>query len=262
MVKLSNCGHDENGGITGGIPGDQTGTEWQVINYYTPSYGWSYCIRWKDANLAKLYANLAVEAANNDKIGYCQAHRSSFWTKLKKAGYRPGNISDACETDCSGGVIALVKAVGYLQKKEPLQKLSATYTGNMVAGFKALKDYFEFVNPNDVKLVGDIMLTPGHHTATVVDVDNKTKTPENRLQPAYNFDKKLAGTYQVSTNGTNLMLRSGAGTGYQILKKIADKTKVVCYGYYNKSGTTNWLYVVANGTTGYMSSDYLVKIGR
>ena len=31
---ISNCGHDENGRYSGGKAGDQTGTEWQVINWY------------------------------------------------------------------------------------------------------------------------------------------------------------------------------------------------------------------------------------
>lgn len=31
---ISNCGHDERGKYSGGKAGDQTGTEWQVINWY------------------------------------------------------------------------------------------------------------------------------------------------------------------------------------------------------------------------------------
>ena len=35
MVKISNCGHDENGRYTGGKAGDQTGTEYQIMNWYS-----------------------------------------------------------------------------------------------------------------------------------------------------------------------------------------------------------------------------------
>lgn len=31
---ISNCGHDERGKYSGGKAGDQTRTEWQVINWY------------------------------------------------------------------------------------------------------------------------------------------------------------------------------------------------------------------------------------
>lgn len=31
---ISNCGHDENNRYRGGKAGDQTGTEWRVINWY------------------------------------------------------------------------------------------------------------------------------------------------------------------------------------------------------------------------------------
>ena len=36
---ISNCGHDENGRYSGGKAGDQTGTEWRVINWYNRPCG-------------------------------------------------------------------------------------------------------------------------------------------------------------------------------------------------------------------------------
>ena len=261
MAKIANCGHDEKNGFTGGQPGDQTGKEWEIINFYTPSYGWSYLIRWKNSNYARLFANLAIEAANNDKIGYCQSHRDSFMKELKKSSWRPGNISTACEADCSSGIIGLIKAVGNIENVSALKKFSGTYTGNMMSGFRACSDYFEVISVSSDKKVGDILLTPGHHTTCIVEVDGK-KEDQTRLQPAYKFDKKKAGQYKVNTDGSNLMLRSGAGTNYTVLQRIANGSKVRCYGYYNIKGSTEWLYVVSDsGKVGYMSSEFLVKVG-
>ena len=261
MIKIANCGHDENGGYTGGKPGDQTGTEWQVINLYTPSYGWSYLIRFKNLSYAKQLANLATEAANNNKVGYCQGHRTTFEKELKKANWRPGDINEACEADCSAGVIGLIKAVANINNIVALKKFEATYTGNMLAAFRKHSDIFEVVSVGSTKKVGDILLTPGKHTTIIVSVDeaNQSQAKPTTRQPAYNFDKKKAGLYVVNTGGDRLMMRAGAGTGYDIIARVANREKVNCYGYYNMVNGKTWIYVAYNGNVGFMSSDYLVK---
>ena len=52
---ISNCGHDENGRYSGGKAGDQTDTEWQVINWY--SRPWKCVLRHPNAKtvLDRLY---------------------------------------------------------------------------------------------------------------------------------------------------------------------------------------------------------------
>ena len=55
---------NENGTITGGKTGDQTGNEICIANFYTPSYGWQHHFRYKYANGAKNYdANIAGKYA-------------------------------------------------------------------------------------------------------------------------------------------------------------------------------------------------------
>ena len=39
---------NEHGGVRGGQPGDQTGREIYILNFYTPSYGWQYHLRAPD----------------------------------------------------------------------------------------------------------------------------------------------------------------------------------------------------------------------
>ena len=69
---ISNCGHDENGRYSGGKAGDQTGTEWQVINWY--SRPWKCVLRHPNAKVRAMIASMAKAAAVNNKIGYCQSH--------------------------------------------------------------------------------------------------------------------------------------------------------------------------------------------
>jgi GH25 family lysozyme M1 (1,4-beta-N-acetylmuramidase) len=68
--KVSNSGGDERWGIRGGAAGDQTGHEWEIKAWY--SYPWNCVLRYPDAKVRELIAELSIEAANNNNIGYDQ----------------------------------------------------------------------------------------------------------------------------------------------------------------------------------------------
>ena len=82
-------------------------------------------------------------------------------------------------------------------------------------------------------------------------------------QGADSFNKNLAGTYVVSTNGGTLNVRDGAGTKKSVLVAIPKGTKVKNYGYYNVSNGDIWLYIQFTYKnviyTGFASKDYLRK---
>ena len=61
---ISNCGHDENNRYSGGKAGDQTGTEWRVINWYNRP--WKCVLRHPDAKVRKMIASMAKAAAVNN----------------------------------------------------------------------------------------------------------------------------------------------------------------------------------------------------
>ncbi len=173
-VRMANCGHDENRRYTGGKAGDQSGKEWYLRPWY--SYPWNYILRWKDAGLGNLFADLAVEAAENDNVGYDQGQRYTFAEALMAAGWRPSKIRKPCEADCSSGVVALIRAVGHLKGIGDLQKCSATYTGNMMAWFQssAGKKYFtvltgKYLVDSSLARRGDINLNTAHHVNVTVD---------------------------------------------------------------------------------------------
>lgn len=146
---ISNCGHDENGRYSGGKAGDQTGTEWQVINWY--SRPWKCVLRHPNAKVRAMIASMAKAAAVNNKIGYCQSHRGTFWTNLADSNFDPAQITVACEADCSSGVAAIVKGAGYRLGIDALKKVStACYTGNLRAALKAAG--FEVLTENKFML--------------------------------------------------------------------------------------------------------------
>ena len=172
---ISNCGHDENGQYHGGIAGDQTGTEWQIIPWYNRP--WDCVLRHPNSAVREALADMARKAANNDNIGYDQYQRYTYWQELQKVNYDPSKIKTPCETDCSEGIISNTKAVGYKLNIDSLKNIKATYTGDMVdnykaAGFIVLTDTKYRTSP-DYLLPGDILLNIQNHTATNLDKGNK-----------------------------------------------------------------------------------------
>lgn len=193
---IANSGHDEKGRYTGGQAGDQTGTEWQVRSWYQYSKGWNCVLRYPDIKVGEKIAELAKETANNDNIGYDQGQRLTFWYALEKAKYKPENIKNKCEADCSAGVTAIVKAVGYLKDIQPLKDLSITnYTGSMktnfrAAGFDVLIDQ-KYLTSDKYLLPGDILLNEKHHTCINLDYGSETSMifePEYKEGWVYNKD--------------------------------------------------------------------------
>ena len=271
---ISNCGHDERGKYSGGAAGDQTGTEWAVIKWY--SRPWKCVLRHPDAKVRGMVAQMARAAAGNDKVGYDQSQRYTFWEHLKASKYDPAKITVRCEADCSSGVAAIVKATGYRLGIQKLKDVSIyCYTGNLraaleAAGFEVLTDS-RYLASDAYLLEGDVLLNDGAHTAinvadgskaagATVAVPNGTEVTV-KVDAAQKFNKGLAGTYKVTASALNL--RAGAGTGKTILTEMPKGSKAKCYGYYTDVSGTRWLYVEAavagKKYTGFASSKYLVR---
>ena len=170
---ISNSGHDEYNGYSGGAAGDQTGTEWYVRSWYDRP--WNCVCRYPDRDVADLIADLSRQAAENNKIGYDQNERLSYWYALKDAGFYPLKIKKKCEADCSAGVLANVKAVGYILDIKKLKDIDPSGTTWSMrqqlhdAGFKVLTDK-KYLTSDDYLLPGDILLNDSKHTAVNLTV--------------------------------------------------------------------------------------------
>ena len=206
--KISNSGNDERGKYSGGSAGDQTGHEWEIRSWY--SRPWTCVLRYPDQKVGDMIAQLSIEAANNNKIGYDQNQRDTYWNALQKANYRPSKITTNCEADCSAGVIANTKAAGYLLNISKLKTLAASYTGNMRTGFKnagfeVLTDS-KYLSSPDYLLPGDILLYDGHHTATNLGIGSKAKytEPSTPSTPTPAPTPTLTPSTPTSESGRNL----------------------------------------------------------
>lgn len=189
---LSNSGHDSRGRYSGDIAGDQGG-EWSLVNWYNYSYGgWDYILRHPSPTVRYYIKEFAIQAAQNDNIGYDQSERYTFWTQLAASGYHPMNIQVPCEADCSAGVLAIVKAVGYVLGNPALQNVSIYgYTGNerailTSAGFVALSDS-KYLTSDAYLLAGDILLNEANHTCICVTDGSMAESSEAPAMDEKNF---------------------------------------------------------------------------
>lgn len=89
---------DENGTTKGSKAGDQTGKEICIRKYYTPSYGWSYHLRYNENKGSAGYSmNLLKRGSSNNDV-------TVFEILMKKLGYYTGSIDTkygaGCERAC------------------------------------------------------------------------------------------------------------------------------------------------------------------
>ncbi len=165
MTKVSNCGSSETGGINGRA-GDQTGGEYCIRSW--SDFGQNVVLWHPSKKVNDLVADLASEAAANDKIGYDQTQRETFWNQLKTVRYRPANIKKACEADCSSSTATIVKAAGYILGDVNLKAVPVScWTGNLrsalvKAGYKCSWDK-KYTDSPDYLPRGSINLNESRH---------------------------------------------------------------------------------------------------
>ena len=266
---ISNSGHDENNSYYGGRAGDQTGTEWELRAWYNRP--WDYVLRYPDANVRRTIAELAIEGALNDCIGYDQYERTTFWYQLAKVGYRPKNITVNCESDCSAGATACCKAAGYLHNIAGLKNLSPdNYTGSMVAAFRAagfeILSGSKYTSSSNYILAGDVLLNEAAHAAicissgalsgegpTTYDGTSVSSSGSASSDNSLNTSVK----YYVYAAKTPTALRTWAGVENSKLKSFPEVNKNqklgVCDSIKADDGST-WYFVKIEDKYGFVAA--------
>ena len=267
MVKISNCGHDERGRYAGGKAGDQTGTEYQIMNWY--SRPWLCVLRFNDTKIATMIADMATKAAQNNLIGYDQGtagnsnDRYSFWRHLKASNYDPAQITVACESDCSASTAAIVKGAGYRLNNARLKAVSIYLTTrNMraamkIAGAKVLTDR-KYLTSGDYLKAGDILLNDNHHVAIAVTTGAKA----SMLSTPTILSKTPKWVGKVTANTLNV--RTWAGTENPQLKSypvLAKGNLVDVCDMIKAKDKTDWYYIrIAGKYFGFASAKYICKV--
>lgn len=209
MVRIGNARIDENGRVSGGQAGDQTGLEVAIEPWYLHTKGW-VVIRAKDANVRERIAICMEAACANNFIGYNQDGSWELYDKSKQYGWDCSKVNVTANTDCSSLVRTCV-AFAAQREIEWFSTLIEVKILNKTKLFDILTDA-KYTKSSDHLLRGDILCTctQGH---TVIVLDNgkagQTTTPssQNAAQGNTALCGKGIGT-AVSKQG--MCIRNGA----------------------------------------------------
>lgn len=268
-IKVGSARIDENGKLTGGKAGDQTGNEVSTQDYYMHSKGW-YLLRPKDVAVANIIAKAMQSACDNDCIGYCQGHRTTVITQLQKYGSMAA-ISEKTEADCSSLVrgccieagfdpgnfnttneASCLENTGKFEKRVSVTASTTLYNGDvLVTKTKGHTVMVVSGNPRGELSAGNASGPSGNNGNGLI----------RKMQSAKSRNNSLSGTYKTTEN---LNLRYGPGKDkYDSIIILPAGTKCQCYGYYTSVSGVKWLYVVASVDgkqyTGFVSMKYLTK---
>ncbi|MGX8706991.1 MAG: SH3 domain-containing protein, partial [bacterium] len=214
----------------------------------------SVVLRHPDQAVALTIAKLSIEAALNDKIGYDQYQRETYWQALQKANYDPAKITVACEEDCTAGVSANVRAAGYLCGVKALQSVPLCSSRNMrekftAAGFQALTAA-RFLNGDEYLLPGDVLLYEDHHAAANV-------TCGKAVIGDWHPDDIQASVEPVRSPcvvaSGSVFIRKGPDTSYESMGVLSVGQRLRWFGYAAPNG---WLLVEYRRATGWVSDRY------
>lgn len=202
-VLVGSARIDENGRVSGGKAGDQTGNEVGVQNWYLHPKGWDI-LRPNNPYDAEKIAYAMEEACTNSNIGYDQSNRDSLYNLASKVGFNPGKVKTPCETDCSALVRVCCAYAGI--------KVGNFNTSNekdvlMATGKFTLLPYTQTKSEVYAKR-GDILVTrkKGH---TVICLGNGSK-----IKPV---QKPTGGTYMFEVSNVK---HGSTGNSVLLLQEI------------------------------------------
>ena len=195
-VKIVHAKTGEKGGRNN-KPGDQTGKEVTVDDWSYSIIGlnsrhWQYVFRAKDPEVGRRIAQLMVDAANNDHIGYDQnaKERETLYKQAEKHNWDMTAIDKDCETICSCIISVCLTAVGI-----PMPK--TWYPKDMRADLEATGLFYcfstkDYLTSSSKLVVGDILLSESaKHTVVVAESPHPFTypvtytTPEGKSQTAW-----------------------------------------------------------------------------
>lgn len=271
VYKIGSARIDERGNIGGGKPGDQTGREVAIENFYMHPQGW-YCLRPKDPQKAELMAKEMTDACNNSNIGYAQYGNKTSTSRMGVVyaitKYKHmKDIKEPTNGDCGTLVRSVIMAAGM---GDPGGFTTATEVSAL--NRTGLFEVPFPVRSNSVLCNGDVLVTKTKgHTAIVVQGEPRVKKEaaapaeqKKTLNKKPQFELELTG---------DLHARTGPGTTYPLLKsypalkKGGKETIWFCdtthTNYNDKGGAWHYVKIVGEkgNKYGFMSARYLKKKG-
>ena len=243
-VLIGHATYNENGTVTGGTAGDQTGGEVCTWAWYNKP--WDYMAIYPDANVREKHAACCEAACANDKIGYDQTTRNTLQTQAKAVNYDYSKITTACACDCSAFQNSLAVASGS----------GATYgsngwtTSNMKTaltnlGYIIITDT-TYLTSADYCVRGAIYVKAGAHT--VCGLTNGSKASKTLEKAGISTSTSSSS----SSSSSSVPNYSGTGIGTAVAKTAmnirtsANTSGTIC-GTISKGTAVEVLEVLSTG---------------
>lgn len=182
-VRIGQATSGENGKLKGGKAGDQSGGEVSMSNWSYSSgdnYNtWDIVFRAKDSAARLRIAQAAIDACNNNHIGYDQnsPDRKTCFKQAQKVDFDLSAIKTDCELTCSELANVCIAAAGL---KSYLSTDKMAYVDSLKSKLKSSSEFVSytssaFTNKNSKLIPGDIIMSGGH-TALVVKTPKRSGT--------------------------------------------------------------------------------------
>ena len=272
-VKIGQATSGENGRIRDCKAGDQSGGEVDIGKWtYSSKSGaynnWKYVIRAKDPAIAKKLAVSMTQACINNHIGYDQKapDRFSCYDEAKKVGWDLSKITNNCETTCASVVSVCLNAAGI--KTDRYWDSSLVYNDLKATGKFNIFTSKEFTASTDLLEAGDILVSPGHHTAMVVE---SPRSPGSSVKTAQSSVStfKVGKEYQLTEE---LFVRTGAGKIFpaKTVSQLTENAKLYAIAVQGKAvlnkGTVvtclktngDWIQIPSGWICGKQNGEYYI----
>lgn len=238
-VLIGGASINEFGTLEGGKPGDQTGKEVYVQDWYLHSKGW-VVIRAKNPTMRLKIAQDIRWGCANEWVGYSYwDHCYTLYNEAAKYNFDYSKVKTPCETNCAKFVLGACKYAG--------SKVKDFNTGNEVAMFKETGEFDIFMDEKHCKsdkwlMEGDILVTASKgHTVVVLSDGSMIKD---------------AVPY-ITANCAFCNVRDGGSVNHKVIETLKGGTRVSLIGW----ADSGWGEVITPSIhTGYISPIYLEEL--
>jgi len=239
VVQIAHGKSDENFGIKGLQPRDQTGKEVCIENWKDSD--WEFYIECLDSSMAERAVAFAIKIANDADFGYSQDNRWSAWNSIKANGY---NIDGAFgDLDCASFVIIVYILAG-------LKIAASGYTANIKRIFEATGKFRVYTDEPHLRQAsyakkGSLYLRPktsergGHVCIVINDGQNVGTVQSPSIDKPY---VEIIGNVNARTGNNKNSLYVGTA-------RVGEK-----YKFLGKDSVTGWYKILFKGRELYVSN--------
>ncbi len=258
-VKIGSACIDENGRISGGASGDQTGKEVTTQDWYLHKQGWDI-LRPNNAAQAEKIAKCMENACANNNIGYDQNQRNTLYNEASKYGFDCAKVSQKVETDCSALVRVCCKYAGI-----NVGDFNTANEKSVLMATKAFTDETASCGASSANLKrGDILVTKtkGHTVVVLTNGAVSAGAPASKKSIDEIVSEVIAGKWGIGEDRKARL--EAAGYNYSEVQAAVNarhgNSDAVACEYRIKTLNGGWIPAISGSKTAWNANDAITDI--